>query len=109
MVESKSSKTLEYFLSGPSYESDRKRSTETTQQIHKDFEDLFNHIGCFDSTFSLQLKLDSKPYQVPPRCMAYALQKPFKGDLEGLQKQDIIAPPGVDETSEWCNSFVLVP
>ena len=24
-------------------------------------------------------------------------------------KQDIIAPLGVDETSDWCNSFVLVP
>ena len=24
-------------------------------------------------------------------------------------KQDIIAAQGVDETAEWCNSFVLVP
>ena len=40
--------------------------------------------------------------------MAYALQKPFE-ELERLQKQDIIAPLGIDETSEWCNSFVLVP
>ena len=41
--------------------------------------------------------------------MAYALQKPFQDALEGLKQQDIIAPLGVDETSEWCHSFVLVP
>ena len=38
--------------------------------------------------------------------MAYVLQKPFEEEF--LQKQDIITPLGVDETAEWCNSFVLV-
>ena len=41
--------------------------------------------------------------------MAYTLQKPVQEELERLKKQDIIAPLGVSETSEWCNSFVLVP
>ena len=63
MVESRLSETINYFLSGPSYDSDKKRSTEITQQLHKDFDEVFNGIGCFDGTFSLQLKLDSKPYQ----------------------------------------------
>ena len=64
----------------------KKRSAETAQQLHKEFEDVFNGIGCFNNTFSLQLKLDSKPYQAPPRCVAYALQKPFEEELERLQK-----------------------
>ena len=76
MVERNSYKTIEYFLSGLSYEIDRKMSTETTQQKHKDFEDVFNGIGCLDGTFSLQIKLDSKPYQAP--------QKPFWEELERL-------------------------
>ena len=110
MVNSKSSKTIEYFLSGPSYERDMKRSTETTQQVHKDFEDVFNGTGYF-GTFSLQLKSDSKPYQVPLRCMAYTLQKAFKEELERLQKQDIIAHLGSvkHQNGVKCNSFVLVP
>ena len=29
--------------------------------------------------------------------------------MKRLHKQDIIASLEVDETSEWCNSFVLVP
>ena len=48
-------------------------------------------------------------HKVPPRHVAYVLQKPFREELEHLQKMDIITPLGVDEMTEWCNSFVLVP
>ena len=77
-------------------------------KIHNAFGDVFNGTGCFKGTFSLQLKPNNKLHQVPPRHVAYALQKPFKEELEWLQKMDIITPLGVDETVEWCNSFVLV-
>ena len=73
------------------------------------FDNVFNGIGCFEGTFLLQIKPDSKPYQVPPRCVAYALQKLLKDELDWLQKLDIITPLGVIETMEWCNRFVLVP
>ena len=33
----------------------------------------------------------------------------FKEDLERLQEQDIITPLGMDETVEWCDSFVPIP
>ena len=108
-VNNKLSNTTDYFLPGRSCDSDKKIDSEITQQLPRDFEDVFNAIGCFDGTISLQLKLDSKPYQLLPRCVAYVLQKPFKEELKQLQQQDIITPPGDDETVEWCNSFVLVP
>ena len=60
----------------------------------------FNGKGCFNGTFSLQVKPDSKPYQVPPRCIAYALQWPLKEELECLQQQDIMTPLGIAETAE---------
>ena len=69
---------------------------------------MFNGIGCFEGTFSLQLKPDSKPYQAPLRCVAYPLQKPFQDESERLQ-WDIIRLLGVNKTSEWCNSILLVP
>ena len=75
------------------------------QSIHTKFGDVFNGIGCFEGTFSLQLKADSKPYQAPPRHVAYALQKPFKEELRCLQEMDIITLLGVDETSKWGNSL----
>ena len=80
MVKTKSHKTTEYFPSGPYYESDKKKSAESTWQIHKDFDKVFSGTGCFEGTFSLQPKPDSKPYQALPRCVAYALQKPFQED-----------------------------
>ena len=78
-------------------------------EVHNTFGNVLNGIGCFEGTFSLQLKPDSKPYRALPRHVTYALQKPFKEELEHLQRMDIITPLGVDELMEWCNSFVLVP
>ena len=108
MVNTNANKPTNYFLSGPNCDIDKKKSAEWTQQTRKEFNDLFDGIGCFEGTFSLQVKLDSRPYQVPPRCVAYVLLMPFKDELE-RQQQDIIEPLRVNEISEWCNSFVLVP
>ena len=46
---------------------------------------MFSKIGCFDGTFSLQLKEGGKPYQGLSRCMAQAIHKPFKEEQELLQ------------------------
>ena len=108
-VSNNSNNSVNYFFSSSNITADKRQSSEMTQRIHDRYGDIFNGIGCFEGTFSLQLKPNSKPYQAPPRHVAYALQKPFKEELEHLQKMDIITPLGVDETSEWCNGFVLVP
>ena len=68
-----------------------------------------SEIGCFEGIFIFQVKVGSWPYKAPPRRVVYALQESLKEDLDWLQKQQIIVPLAVDETSEWCNSFVLVP
>ena len=99
MVNNKLSNKIDLFLPGPHCDSDKKMSAEITQQLQRDFEDVFHGIVCFDGTFSLQLKSDSKPYQAPLRCMPYVLQKLFR-ELKWLQEQDIITPLGVDDTSE---------
>ena len=58
--------------------------------MHKDYDDVFNGIGCFEGTFSLQLKADSKPYQAPLRYMAYALQMEFQGEVRKAMKTWIL-------------------
>ena len=88
-AETKCNKTTEYFLLGLTYESSKNKCAEVTQQIHIDFDDVLNGIGCFEGTFLLQLKPDSKPYQAPLRCMAYTLQKPFQEELERLQNSTL--------------------
>ena len=72
---------INYFFPGPSEVNEKRVSTEITEQLQRDFKDVFTVIGCFDGKFSLQIKPDCKPYQVPLRHIAYALQKPFKGEL----------------------------
>ena len=52
----------------------KKASTEITNHLQKEFDDVFAGIVCIDWTFSLQVKPDSKPYQVPPWCIAYVFQ-----------------------------------
>ena len=107
--QTQSKKSINYFYSSKNTEADKRESDVMTQKISNTYCNVFNGIGCFTGTFLLQLKPDSKPYQVAPRHMAYALQKLFKEELEWLQELDIIAPLGVDEMAEWCNSFMVVP
>ena len=90
---------INYFLSSPNMEVDKRKSIELMQKIHNVF-DVFIGIGCFKGTFSLQLKSDSKPYQVPLRHIPYVLQKPFKDELDWLQKLDIITPLEIDKRTE---------
>ena len=104
-----SNKSINYFQSSKDTDADKRKSSIMTQKTHKTFGNIFNGTGCFEGTFSLQLKPGSKPYQVPPRNAAYVLQKLLKEELEHLQGMDIITPLGIDKTTEWCNSFVLVP
>ena len=88
-----------YFLSSSNIEVDKRKSIELMQKIHNMFDNVFNGTGCFEETFLLQLKPHSKPYQVPLRHVAYALQKAFKDELDQLQKLDIITPLGIDKNS----------
>ena len=101
--------SINYFHSSNNIDADKRSSITMIQKIHTRFHNVFNGIGCFKGTFSLQLKPDSKPYQAPPRHVAYMLQEPFKEELRYLQEMDIIMVLGIDETTEWCSSFVLVP
>ena len=105
-ISNNSNNSANYFFSSSNIMVDNRQSGKMTQKIHNRFGIIFNGIGHFKGMFSLQLKPNSKPYQAPPRHVAYALQKPFKEELEHLQKLDIITPLGVDETSEWCSGLV---
>ena len=84
-----------FFLSCPNVETDKRKSAELTYQIHIEFDNVCNGIRCFEGTFSLHLKLNSRPFQAPPRCVAYVLQKLFKDKLDRLQQLDIITPQGL--------------
>ena len=59
--------------------------------------------------FLTQSQRRHKPHQVPPNHVAYRLQESFYKELKRLQEQQMLMPLWVDETAEWCNSFILMP
>ena len=101
--------SINYFYSSNNVDADKRSSIVMMQSIHTRFGDIFNGIRCFKGTFSLQLQPECKPHQAPLRRVVYVLQELYKEELRQLQEMDIITPLGVNETSEWCNSLVLVP
>ena len=50
-----------------------------------------------DLMFSLNVKTNSKPYQVPPKYVTCTLQKPLMEELEWLEYQVLIITVGLDE------------
>ena len=56
-------KVTNYFFSSANEEAYKRKSIELMKEVHNTFGDVFNGIGCFKGTFSLQLKPDSKLYQ----------------------------------------------
>ena len=72
-------------------EIDRKANIKITKQLQKEFEDVFNSIGCFDGMFSLQVKPESKPYQVPHRHIGYALRNCLKRNQKDFSNKTSVA------------------
>ena len=59
---------INLFLQGPGQEADKRACAEITQKLHKEFNNVFAGIGCFDGTFFLQTRLRIKPYPAPQAC-----------------------------------------
>ena len=97
----------DYFRSSSNRAADKRAGHVLMQKIHNEFSDDFSGIVCFEGTFSLEVKDGSKPYQVLPPGVAYALMEPIKEEQERLQKLQITVSIGMGETQEWCHSFVL--
>ena len=76
---------------------------------HPQYKHLFKGIGKFNVTpVSITLKDDAQLVQKPPRKVPLAMKRPFKEELDRMEKAGIISK--YDSTSgpapEWLNSFV---
>ena len=63
----------DYFVVALDTETDRATSAKTTMKMHNEFSNMFPHIGCFRDIFSIKVRDATKPYQVAPRHITYAL------------------------------------
>ena len=50
MVTNNENGIINYFLPGANQDNDKKVSAEITQQLWRDFKDVFTRIGCFDGS-----------------------------------------------------------
>ena len=63
----------EYFKSSANRVADKKESEGLSKKIYNEFSDVVTVIGCFEETFTLQVKEGSQPYQAPKKgniCLA---------------------------------------
>lgn len=74
--------------------------------VKKNFNDLFNGIGTFPTTYKILLKEDAIPIAKPPRRVPLALVDKLKIKLNELEKNKIISK--VDNGTEWVSHIVTV-
>ena len=76
----------DYFRSSTNRAARKRAGKVLTDKIHNEFSEVFQGIGYFEGTFSLQEKDGSQSYQAPHKGR-YTLQKPIKEELERIQRQ----------------------
>ena len=76
--------------------------------ILNEYKELFQGIGKFEGEINITLKPNAIPHVAPVCRMAHSLKEPLKRELDRLVKKGIIFLLGIDEPSDWCNSFVCV-
>ena len=101
-------RNIGYSIPGP----DKKLTKEQVQKSHKtlckEFNSVFTGFRCFDGTFSLQTKSESKPHQAPKAC-SICIIKAIKGETRAATTAG-----HPSHHQEWMRqqnvvSFVLVP
>ena len=70
---------------------------------------FFSGMVCFEVYYVCRLKMAIDCIMCLLEGWHMLCRSPLKDELERLPGQQIIIPLGIDETSERCNSFILVP
>jgi hypothetical protein len=74
--------------------------------IISDFSDVFEGVGTFEGTSSIQLQDNVTPVVCPVRKVPIALQSKPKLELKSMEDQGIISK--VTEPTDWVNALVCV-
>ena len=83
-------------------------SAALTPTIHNKLKDVFTSIGVLKVNFYCRSKIGQNHIS-HPKISGICITQPFKNELDWLHKQQTIVFLGVEETSEWSNSFVWKP
>ena len=71
-----------------------------------DYADVFQGLGKFPGTHSIQVDPSIPPVVNPPRRVPIALKDKLKVELDRMEELEVVKP--VDEPTDWVNSLVVV-
>nr|XP_037285080.1 uncharacterized protein LOC119178014 [Rhipicephalus microplus] len=74
-------------------------STTTSEQVVKQFQEVFSGTGCLQRQYRMVLRDDAVPVIQPARRVPLALQGPLKQELDRMEKAGIVAK--VQEPTDW--------
>lgn len=74
--------------------------------ILDEYDDVFNGLGCLDTTYDIKIDPKVTPVVHPPRRVPHALRDRLKAQLRKMMAEGVIEP--VEEPSEWVNSMVVI-
>ena len=74
--------------------------------IIRQYEDVFDCLGCLEGTYSIVIDESAKSVIHPPRKIPVSLRIKLKEYLEQLVKDEVLAP--VTEATDWVSSMVIV-
>ena len=78
-----------------------------TEEIYKQYPNLFSGLGCLPGLHRIKLKPDAIPVRRPCTKVPFPMKKQLQEKLKQMEKNHIILP--VAEPTEWVNSLTLVP
>ena len=77
--QSQANKLINYFYSSSNTDADKCKNNAMTQRIHERFGDMFNSIGCFIDTFSLQLKPEQQAIPSATKACGICITETIQG------------------------------
>ena len=93
-VQNNSNKSINYFYSSNNIDADKRKSSATMQKIYEILGNVFNSIGCFKGTFSLQLKSNASHTKFHPGMWHMHYKKHSRRSWNGYRKWTLSHPLG---------------
>ena len=75
------------------------QAEKKVEALIKEYEDVFNGMGCLPGVYDIVIDKDMPPVQNRPRKVAYALKEDFEKKIGELEKQGVIAK--VETPTAW--------
>ena len=82
------------------------QAKKIVEALIKEYEDVFNGMGCLPGVYDIVIDKDVPPVQNRPRKVAYGLKEDFEKKIGELEKQGVIAK--VETPTAWISNCIAV-